>query len=76
MGEVLDPFVHRVKPGAAIEALLPLLSSGAAHEAMVVEDERVLLGVVTQTNLLAVLYRAHIIEALAANRADDAPASR
>lgn len=76
VGEVLDPFVHRVKPGAAIEALLPLLSSGAAHEAMVVDDERVLLGVVTQTDLLAVLYRAHIIEALAANRADDAPASR
>ena len=68
VGEVLDPFVHRVKPKTAIEALLPLLSSGAAHEAMVVDDDRVLLGVVTQTDLLAVLYRAHIIEALAANR--------
>lgn len=76
VGEVLDPFVHRVKLGTAIEALLPLLSSGAAHEAMVVDDERVLLGVVTQTDLLAVLYRAHIIEALAANRTDGASASR
>lgn len=60
---VLDPFVHKVRPSTAIEALLPLLSSGQAHEAMVVDDNRVLLGVITQTDLLAVLYRAHIVEA-------------
>lgn len=66
---VLDPFVHKVRPGTAIEALLPLLSSGAAHEAMVVDEHRVLLGVITQTDLLAVLYRAHIVEAVVAQRA-------
>jgi CBS domain-containing membrane protein len=71
VGEALDPFVHRVKPGTAIEALLPLLSSGAAHEAMVVDDQRRLIGVITQTDLLAVLYRAHIVEAVAAERAAD-----
>jgi CBS domain-containing membrane protein len=31
---VLDPFVHKVRPNTPIEALLPLPSSGAAHEAM------------------------------------------
>lgn len=62
----LDPFVHRVRPGTAIEALLPLLSSGAVHEAMVVDDDRKLVGIITQTDLLAVLYRAHVVEALAA----------
>jgi CBS domain-containing membrane protein len=66
---VLDPFVHRVRPGAPIEQLLPLLSSGAAHEAMVVDERRVLIGVITQTDLLAVLYRAHIVEAVAAQKA-------
>lgn len=62
---VLDPFVHKVRPSTAIEALLPVLSSGAVHEAMVVDENRVLQGVITQTDLLAVLYRAHIVESVA-----------
>lgn len=74
VGALLDPFVHRVRPGTPIEALLPLLSSGAAHEAMVVDENRVLLGVITQTDLLAVMYRAHVVEALVANRPAGAPA--
>ena len=69
---VLDPFVHKVRPGTAIEALLPILSSGVAHEAMVVDEHRVLLGIITQTDLLGVLYRAHIVEAVALQRAEDA----
>lgn len=61
---VLDPFVHKVRPGTPIEALLPLLSSGATHEALVVDEARRLVGVITQTDLLAVLYRAHVVEAV------------
>jgi CBS domain-containing membrane protein len=71
----LDPFVHKVRPGTAIEALLPLLSSGAVHEAMVVDAQRRLVGIITQTDLLAVLYRAHVVEALAAGAKDPAPAA-
>jgi CBS domain-containing membrane protein len=71
---VLDPFVHKVRPGTAIEALLPILSSGVAHEAMVVDEHRVLLGIITQTDLLGVLYRAHIVEAVALQRAEEAGA--
>jgi CBS domain-containing membrane protein len=71
---VLDPFVHKVRPGTAIEALLPILSSGVAHEAMVVDEHRVLLGIITQTDLLGVLYRAHIVEAVALQRAQEAGA--
>ena len=67
---VLDPFVHKVRPGTAIEALLPILSSGTAHEAMVVDEHRVLLGIISQTDLLGVLYRAHIVEAVALQRAE------
>lgn len=61
----LDPFVHQVMETAPIAALLPILSSGHTHEAMVVDAERRLVGVITQTDLLAVLYRTHIVEAAA-----------
>jgi CBS domain-containing membrane protein len=66
---VLDPFVHKVRENTAVEALLPILSSGEAHEAMVVDENRVLIGIITQTDLLGVLYRAHIVEAVALERA-------
>lgn len=62
---VIDPFVHRVRETTPIQALLPLLSSGAVHEAVVVDADRTLKGIVTQTDLLAVLYRAHVVEAMA-----------
>lgn len=65
---MLDPFVHKVMASTAIEALLPILSSGAVHEAMVVDEDRVLVGIITQTDLLAVLYRAHLVEAVADGR--------
>lgn len=60
----LDPFVHRVMESTPIAALLPILSSGHTHEAMVVDSDRRLVGVITQTDLIAVLYRAHIVEAV------------
>jgi len=62
----LDPFVHKVMETTPIAALLPILSSGHTHEAMVVDGERRLIGVITQTDLLAVLYRAHVVEAVVA----------
>lgn len=67
--DVLDPLVHEVAPDAPIQQLLPLLSSGLAHEAMVVDETGALLGIITQTDLLAVLYRAHIVESIGAQRA-------
>ena len=60
----LDPFVHKVLKDTPIAALLPILSGGHLHEAMVVDAERRLVGVVTQTDLIAVLYRAHVVEAV------------
>ncbi|MET4682099.1 HPP family protein [Brevundimonas faecalis] len=64
-----DPVVHTVRPTAPIEALLPLLSSGATHEVLVTDEDGVLVGIVTQTDLLAVLYRAHVVEAVASAQA-------
>lgn len=63
----LDPFSHRVRESTPIAALLPILSSGHTHEALVVDAERRLIGVITQTDLIAVLYRAHIVEAVTTN---------
>ena len=64
------PDLAALPPLAAVVGTgLPLLSSGAAHEALVVDDNRVLIGIITQTDLLAVLYRAHIVEAVVAERA-------
>jgi CBS domain-containing membrane protein len=57
------------RPGSPIEQLLPLLSSGQTHEAMVVDENRVLVGIITQTDLLAVLYRAHLVESMAVRMA-------
>ena len=63
----LDPVVHRVLDSAPITALLPILSGGHTHEAMIVDPDRRLVGVITQTDLIAVLYRAHIVEAVTAS---------
>jgi len=68
-GAVLDRKVHVVSPDAPVDALFPLLSTGAAHEAFVVAADDRLVGVVTQTDLLALLYRAHVVEAVVPARA-------
>jgi CBS domain-containing membrane protein len=60
----LDPFAHQVLESTSIAALLPILSGGRVHEAMVVDADRRLVGVITQTDLIAVLYRAHVVEAV------------
>jgi len=65
----LDPAAQTVGPQTPIHALLPVLSRGAIHEAMVVDEDRRLLGVITQTDLLAVLYRAHVVETAISARA-------
>jgi len=58
-----------VAPETPIQNLMPLLATGRAHEAMVVDAERRLIGVITQTDLLSTLYRAHVVEAVVAARA-------
>ena len=45
-----------------IDALLPALSGGLHHEAIVVDAEHRLIGMLTQTDLLAALWRGHVAE--------------
>jgi hypothetical protein len=40
---------------------------------MVVDADRVRVGVITQTDLLTVLYRAYVVEAVVASQAAQAP---
>lgn len=64
VGRLVDPVVTTVDLQTPIEELLPVLSSGSVHEALVIDGDGVLVGIITQTDLLAVVYRAHIVEAV------------
>jgi len=59
------PPVHfeLVSQASGIEELLPRLSQGHVQEALIVDDDARLVGVVTQTDLLAVLGRARLANA-------------
>lgn len=69
VGQLLDPTVFTVGLHTPVEALLPVLSSGERHEAVVIDEAGTLAGIITQTDLLAVLYRAHVVEAVVSARA-------
>lgn len=60
-----DP--HLTKPDMPIDELLPALSGGRHHEAMVVSENGQLLGMITQTDLLAALWRSHVAEQVASS---------
>lgn len=67
-GDVLHAMsdrIERAAPETAIDRLLPLLSRGHVHEVMIQDGDGRLVGVVTQTDLLAALYRSHVVEAVA-----------
>lgn len=53
-------------PEMPIDELLLLLSGGVFHEAIVVDDNSRLMGMITQTDLLAALWRSHVAEQVTA----------
>lgn len=65
VGQVMlrDPFL--VAPAMPVDELLPVLSGGQRHEVLVVAGDGSLLGVITQTDLLAALWRSHVAEQVA-----------
>lgn len=73
-GEVMNPD-DQAAPGAVmveettpVETLLPTLSGGEGREAAVTNRDGEVIGRITQTDLLRVLYRAHLVETLDARR--------
>jgi len=51
-------------PDTAVSALLEVLTRGEHHEVLIIDDQGRLVGVVTQTDVLAALYRARIVDAV------------
>ncbi|WP_380873233.1 membrane protein [Sphingomonas sp. DBB INV C78] len=65
VGEVMATNPCLVSPDTPIDELLPALSGGLFHEAIVVDGEGRLAGMITQTDLLAALWRGHVAERVA-----------
>lgn len=62
VGEVMDRAPCIARTGTPIDELLPQLSNGRHHEAIVIDGVGRLTGIITQTDLLAALWRGHIAE--------------
>lgn len=60
---LMQTALARAAPTTPIGELLDVLSRGAHHEVWVVDADDLLVGVVTQTDLLAALYRARVVDA-------------
>lgn len=58
---------------APIDELLPILSGGVFHEAIITDETGLLAGMITQTDLLAALWRGHVAEQVAAAPAGATP---
>ena len=65
VGDVMIEAPYCAAPETPIDALLPALSGGDAHEAFIVESTGRLAGMITQTDLLAALWRGHVAERVA-----------
>ncbi|SMH62709.1 HPP family protein [Azospirillum agricola] len=63
---VMTAAVPSVSTATPVSALIPLMSDGGLHHMPVVDAEGVLVGIVTQTDLLAALYRGRLAESIAA----------
>ena len=63
--DVLDPTPYRATPDLPIDELLPALSTGLHHDALIVDADGKLAGMITQTDLLAALWRSHVAEQVA-----------
>lgn len=67
VAQVMDTSPCIAPPATPIDELLPILSGGLYQEALVVDPQGKLLGLITQTDLLSALWRGHIAEQIAAN---------
>ena len=61
VGEVRRREIVVVSPAAPLVDLLPVFSDGLHHEALVADGEGRLAGMITQTDLIAALWRSHAL---------------
>ena len=67
VGEVMEASPCIASPDTPIDQLLPLLSGGVFHEALITDPNLHLLGMITQTDLLAAVWRGHVAEQVVAS---------
>lgn len=65
VSHVMNKAPYRAAPDAPIDELLPALSAGLHHDALIVDADGRLAGMITQTDLLAALWRSHVAEQVA-----------
>ncbi len=71
VGDVMNRSAVLAALETPIDELLPMLSGGAVHEAIVADGQGRLSGIITQTDLLAALWRGHVAEQVAAGTRPD-----
>jgi CBS domain-containing membrane protein len=58
VGDIMTRDVLTARPHQALVDLMPAFSDGGRHHLPVVDDERKLVGMVTQSDMVAALFRA------------------
>lgn len=59
VGEIMSKRVETARSDEHIATLIPKLTDGGRHHIPIVDEEGILAGIITQTDLLAALYRGH-----------------
>ena len=62
VGQIMTAHVHTANEDKHIVELVPLLSDKGMHHIPIIDGERRLAGIVTQSDLVAALYRARLIQ--------------
>jgi CBS domain-containing membrane protein len=70
VSDVMDGSPCIASMHAPIDQLLPILSGGRYHAALITDAEGLLAGIVTQTDLLAALWRGQLAEQIVASKID------
>jgi CBS domain-containing membrane protein len=66
VGQIMTTRVHTANASTHIVELVPLLSDTGLHQIPIIDTERRLAGIVTQSDLVAALYRGRLDETMAA----------
>jgi len=69
-GQIMTKTVRTVRQDFHIVELVPLLSDQGLHHIPIVDNEDKLVGMVTQSDLIAALYRGRLIDGDAKNITD------
>lgn len=64
VADILAANAGTARPDTPLAALVPAMADGGAHLMPVIDEKGRLLGIVTQSDLLAALFRIHVVETM------------